>query len=276
MKNKTTYSMCAAVIALVLSTVSSFAGETVKPSKKTIPGLTSAGTSGISGELGVDIISGYMFRGSLLDSNLAYQPSLSLSIPFDASGLGAESAALQFNTSQAFNQNGSNNGWFRSEVDIGVSVKRAGFTLTPSYQLFNSPTSQFQSAQGVNVKLEFDDSTLTKLPALKPYVSVFKGTQGNAANGTDTGLYYEVGVAPSTKIGTTTFALPVAAGFGARNYYAQDQRHGFTSVGLTATTPITQNLNFNAGVKYWSTTGALNTGDSKDMVCTSVGLALTF
>jgi hypothetical protein len=274
MKNKTTYSMCAAVIALTLTTVSSFAGESVKSSKS---GLVSQGSSsGVSGELGFDVIAGYMFRGSLLDTNLAYQPSLSLSIPFDASGVGAESAALQFATTQAFNQSGANQGWFRSEVDIGVSFSRAGFTLTPSYQLFNSPSGQFQSAQGVNVKLEFDDSTLTGLPALKPYASVFKGTQGNAANGTDTGLYYEIGVAPSTKIGSTTFSLPVAAGFGARNYYAQDQRHGFTSVGLTASTPITKNLNFNAAVKYWNTTAALNNRDSKDMICTSVGLALTF
>ena len=271
MKTKTTYSTCAAVVALALATASATAGETVK--KQASP----AGSSpAISGELSLDLVSGYMFRGTLLDSNLAYQPSLSLSVPFDLSALGADSAAVKFATTQSFNQNSPNGGWFRSEVDVGVAVSKAGFTLTPSYQLFSSPTSKFESAQGINVKLQFDDSTLTGLPALNPYVSVFKGTQGNASNGTSPGLYYEAGVAPSTKIGSATFTLPVAVGFGANDYFAQNQQHGFTTVGLTAAVPITKSLNFNAGVKYWSTAAALNTGDSKNMVCTSVGLGLTF
>lgn len=282
MKTKTTYSMCAAVVALVLSTASTFAGDSSKSANCrlcTKPSQVSSGSGSavLEGELGVDVVSGYMFRGTLLDSNLSYQPSLALRVPIDLSRLGFDKAAVQLNTIQAFNQNSPNAGWFRSEVDIGFALSKAGLTVTPSYQLFSSPTSRFQSAQGFNVRLEYDDSTLTGFKvALKPYVSGFYGTEGNAANGTNPGSYYEVGVAPTAKVGTTTFAVPFAAGFGTRGYYANNQSHGFTSVGLTASTPITKNLNFNAGLRYWQTAANLNASDSKSMVCTSVGLSLTF
>ena len=281
MKTKTTYSTCAAVVALLISTASAFAGDSSKTAqcrlncKPSAAVSSGSGSAVLQGELGVDVVSGYMFRGTLLDSNLSYQPSLTLSVPISLPGL--DKAAVRLNTIQAFNQNSPNAGWFRSEVDIGFALSKAGLTVAPSYQLFSSPTSRFQSAQGFNVRVEYDDSTLTGFKvALKPYVSGFYGTEGNAANGTKPGSYYEVGVAPTAKVGTTTFSVPFAAGFGTRGYYANNQSHGFTSVGLTASTPITQNLSFNAALRYWQTAANLNANDPKSMVCTSVGLALAF
>jgi hypothetical protein len=225
----------------------------------------------VSGSVGVNAVSGYVFRGQILDSNLAYQPNLTLSLPIDLSFTGVDSSKLQLNTTQSFNQNTPNNGWFRSEVEVGVALTKGVFVVTPSYQYFNSPIGNFSSSQGVGVKVNLKEGTSY---GLNPYTKAFFGTKGNANNGTNTGSYYEVGVAPSAKVGTTVFSLPVAVGFGAGNYYAQNAGFGFTTVGLHSVTPITNNLNFTAGVDYWRTNKEINT--NRDTVSTSVGLSLTF
>lgn len=263
MLTKKTYSMCS-LAALIAST--SFAGESVKSKIVTKPSVDVS----IDGKVGFDIVSGYMFRGQMLDSNLAYQPSLGLSVPFDAGFLGLDGAAVKLNTTQSFNQNAPINGWFRSEVDIGVSLTKGMFTVTPSYQFFYSPNSSFESSQGFNVRVDAKDQF-----GINPYVSAFLGVNGNANNGSSSGSYYEFGVSPSRKIGRTTVNVPVAVGLGAGGYYKNNDSYGYTKVGLNTSTELASNLTLNAGVNYWNTGDSLNSGKSS-YVTTSVGLGWSF
>lgn len=266
-KTKTTHSMWAAVAVLATTTVSSFAGSTVKDEASKKQPLAA-----VSGQLSLDAVSGYMFRGQLLDSNMAYQPSLNLSVPFDVSGLGLDGGSVQFSTLQSINQNGPTSGWFRSEVTVGVALTKGLVTVTPAYQFFSSPTNKFAQSQGFNLRVDLDDS---KWLNVKPYASAFAGIQGNSSTGDRPGFYYEAGISPSRKIQSTTISLPVNVGFGSGGYFAGDESYGFTSVGLTSVTPITPNLDFNAGVRYWHTSDAMNNGKNS-VLCTSVGLSLNF
>lgn len=249
----------------ILLTTTSIAGQ------PTAPTSTAASVPVVNGSLSVNAVSGYVFRGQVLDSNLAYQPNLLLEIPLDLSVLHADQAKLQLNTTQSFNQTSPNKGWFRSELEVGVAITKGIFVVTPSYQYYNSPIGNFSSSQGVGLKVNLKEGSSR---GFNPYAKTFVGTNGNANNGTGTGTFYEVGVIPSTKVGSTTFSLPVAAGFGSGNYFAQNAGFGFVTTGLHSSTPITNNLNFNAGVDYWRTDKNLNTG--QDTVSTTVGLSLLF
>lgn len=267
MSKKTTHSTCAVVAALFVATTS-FAGETVKTTKTPVAPEKAL----VSGTFGVNAVSGYVFRGQLLESNMAYQPNLTLSVPVDLSVLGFDGAAVQLQTTQSINQNAPNAGWFRSEVDLGLTLTKGAFVFAPSYQVFNSPTNKFETAHGVSLKVAVKGENSY---GLSPYVRGFFGVEGNANNGTRPGSFYEVGIAPSYKLGQTTFTVPAAIGVGARGYYANNQTYGYTTVGLHSTTSLTSNLNFVAGLDYWNTDKAL--GNSKqNTVTTSVGLNLTF
>ena len=266
MKTKTQNGMSA--LAALLVTATSYAGPATPP----VVAAGSGGDSALTGSVGLNVVSGYVFRGQVLDRNLAYQPTLSLSTPIDLSFLHVDSAALQLQTTQSLNQNAPLAGWFRSEVDLGVKLTKGLFVITPSYQVFNSPTGKFDSAQGVSVKVGLKECCAY---GLNPYGRVFFGTQGNANNGTSPGTSYEFGVAPSFKVGSTTVTVPAAVGFGSGNYYANDQTYGYTTVGVRSSTPIAKNLNLTAGVDYWNTSRALGNGQ-QNFVTTSVGLNLTF
>lgn len=267
MSKKTTHSMCAVVAALVVATTS-FAGETVKPTSP----IASRGEGTVSGTLSLNAVSGQVFRGQVLDTGMSYQPSLTLSVPVDLSRIGFDGAALQLQTTQSFNQNSPTAGWFRSEVDLGVSLTKGAFVITPSYQFFSSPTSKFESAQGFNIKVGVKEEYTY---GLKPYVSGFFGVQGNANNGTKPGSYYETGISPSFKIGQTTVTIPAALGLGSRNYYANNKTTGYGVIGVHSTTPLTQNLNFVAGVDCWHAAKSLGNSNQNN-VTTSIGLSYTF
>ncbi len=256
--------MCAAALAALVTTTA-FAGQTAKVQKS-----TTTAQSKLDGEFGVSFVSGYAFRGQLLDANPALQLSLGASVPFDVSGVGLDAGSVQFKTTQLFSQGVPKAGWFRSEVEMGISLTKGVFTVTPSYQFFNSPTGKFDSSHGFNLLVTAKDPI-----GINPFVNGFFGVQGNANNGTSTGAYYEFGVSPSFALGKVTVGVPASIGFGAKGYYNSGESYGFTSIGLTASYPILDNLNVNAGVRYLNTSDTLN-GGKTDIVTTTVGLGLTF
>jgi hypothetical protein len=106
------------------------------------------------------------------------------------------------------------------------------FVLTPSYYTFLSPNDGFATFHGANVKLAYDDSDLLGAFALNPYVQVLFELENKAGNGSDEGIYYEVGIAPSFPAGPVTVTFPITAGFGSHNFYANDAGFGFVSGGV--------------------------------------------
>lgn len=262
MSTKTKTTVCAAFAALV--TTAAFAGQTAKVEAK------SSVSSKLTGEVSAEFVSGYAFRGQLLDANPALQLSLGASVPFDVSAIGLDGGSVNFKTTQLFSQNVPKAGWYRSEAQVGISLTKGMFTVSPSYQFFNSPTGRFDAAHGFNLLVSAKDPF-----NINPFVNGFFGVQGNANDGTSTGAYYEFGVAPSFALGKLSVGVPASVGFGTKGYYNNDQSYGFTSVGVTTSYPIYGNVSVNAGVRYLNTNNTLNQG-RKDIFTSTVGLGLTF
>jgi len=264
MKTKTNTTMGALAALLVTST--SYAGAPAPAVSTPEAGL------GVTGTAGLSIASGYVFRGQVLSDKVTYSPTLNLSLPVDLSVLGVDSAAVQLQTTQVVTQNAPTAGWFRSETSLGVQLTKGVFVVTPSYQVFNSPNNKFDTAQGVGVKVGVKECCAL---GLRPYGQAFFGAGGNANNGSSSGSFYEFGVAPSFKVGSTTVSTPAAIGVGAGNYYVGNNTYGYTTVGVRTSTPLTKDLNLTAGVDYWNTPNALG-NSQKNNVITSVGVTFSF
>lgn len=130
----------------------------------------------------------------------------------------------------------STRGWYEMDFTAGVSFTfLKNFTFTPSYFTYMSPNDGFATFQGLNFKLAYDDTDLLGAFALHPYVQVLFGLENTASAGTgtgsDDGVYYEVGIAPSLPLGPVTVTFPVTAGFGSNGFYGsvhQDTHRGTT------------------------------------------------
>ena len=274
MKNKYIKNMCAVAVALTV-TATSFAGESTKALKPGSLGFSEKASELISGKLSVDVVNAYVFRGVLQDKNMAVQPTLTLGAPVEL-GLGLDASMVKFTTMQSFHQSAPVEGWMRSNVDLGISLTKGDFTVTPSYQFFNSPNASFTAGQGINVRVDYADKGLFGLPALNPYANAFFTTSGRVGNGPRGGNYYEVGIAPSTKVGATTVSLPVALGLGSRGYYASNDNYGYTSVGLQSLTPLAERVDLRAGVTYTNSSNGINGPSNQNIWTTSVGLGVSF
>ena len=263
MNNTSKNSMC--VVATALMTVAtSLAGTATTP--KTVPAESSS--LGITGNFGVDVSSGQVYRGVVLDGDTTIQPHLGVSVPI------VDNVSLKLNTTETIGTRSPITGFTRSENEIGVAVKVGALTVTPSFQTVYSPNSKYKSSEGINVGVKYDDSKLLGVYALNPHASVFTTTNGSNGNGTGGGRYYEVGVAPSTKLMGNTVSLPVNVGYGANNYYKGDASHGYTSVGLAADRALTDRVSLKLGVTYFNTAAGVN--DKNTTWITTGGVAVTF
>lgn len=250
MNNTYKNSMCVVAVALV-TTATSLAGSATLPTTTVKPKSASID---ISGSVGVDVASSQVYRGVVLDNNPVVQPRLDVTVP-----LGADNIALKLSTAETLGTKSPLNGLTRTENEIGVAVKVGSLTVTPSYQTVYSPTSKYQSSEGVNLNLKYDDSSILGALSLKPHASVFVTTNGTNGNGVGSnGRYYEVGVAPSAKFMNTTFSVPVNAGFGSNNYYSGDKSRGYTSAGVAAERSLTDRISVKAGLTYFDTPGSTN------------------
>ena len=247
MNNTTKNSMCVVATALV-TVATSFAGTSNAPATTS----ESNYTLNINGSYGVDITSGHVYRGVLLDSNPVIQPYLAVNIP-----TGLENVMLKMSTLETFGTKSPLTGFARTENSIGLDIKTGQFTVSPSFQTVYSPASKYQSSEGINVTVKYDDSKLLGPFALNPHVSTFVTTNGTNGNGLG-GQYREVGVEPSYEYLKTLFSVPVNVGFGKNNYYKNDVSHGYTSLGLAAERDLAPNVSLRVGVTYYDTSAAVN------------------
>ena len=62
------------------------------------------------------------------------------------------------------------------------------------------------------------------------------GFENKAGNGSDEGIYYEVGIAPSFTVGPVGVAVPITAGFGSNDFYGDingnNEAFGYVSAGV--------------------------------------------
>ena len=242
------------VAALLVTAFTLHAGTPVLDSK-----TTSLPTLG--GSFGVDIVSGYTFNGVQIEKGPTVQPYLNLNVPLDIQLGLIDSASLFVKARQFTTSNAPKGDWFRSEVATGIALNIGALSLTPTYHYINSPNGSADQAQAVSATLAYGGKLFGQL-ALNPHATVFYGTQGNAGNGKDNGVYYEVGVAPGFKIQGTDVTVPINVGVASNNFYANDQRYGYTSFGVATKTPLLTNVFLKTSATYFSTKEALNSGQT--------------
>lgn len=242
----------AAVAAMSFPLVAQ-AGTVVKASGKESKAVVEeVKKSCITGDLGVNFVSEYIFRGLVLENQgIIAQPYLNLYFGlYQGEGfinavnlnLGVWASVHSYDEGR----NTSSDHFYESDYSAGLAVTFAkNFTLTTTFTSYNSPADAWDSAEEISLKLAYNDSDLLGAFAVRPYALVAfdlddsrLGFDDRASenNPSGSGIYYEVGIAPSfalIKDGSypVTVTIPVAVGFGNSNYYNGDE-FGFVSAGL--------------------------------------------
>lgn len=228
---------------LVLPTVS-FAGTAATEAK---PIVEQVKESCISGDLGVNVVSQYISRGSIFENQGAIiQPYSNLYFKlYEGEGFVNE-VSLALGIWNSFHSRKTDAGlvsggtsstrsWYEFDFTAGVAITFAkNFTFTPSYFTFLSPNDGFATFQGLNLALAYDDSDALGKFALHPKVQVLVELENkNDGSDRDEGIYYEVSIAPALPAyGDLTVSFPIMAGFGTNEFYAGDRGFGFVSGGV--------------------------------------------
>jgi hypothetical protein len=218
----------------------------------------------LTGSFGVNVASGFIRNGIRQDSNPVVQSRLEVTIPTSVS-FADTSTALKLSTLQNLHTEQPNATWWRSQVNIGAELVRERVTVTPSFELINSPNGKFDVERGFSLNVEYNDVDQTKF-ALYPHVRGYWSNVGN---------YFELGVAPLLKANTTIITLPVNVGLGGNNYYGSNERFGYVSAGVATSTPVYKSLNLVTGVNYYRNSDGVNNGDNSVWI-TSVGFGYSF
>jgi len=238
---------CTLTLASLALASTSLAG-TAAPAKenKACKAITE---SCITGDIGIDVTSMYIRHGITQENQAAIlQPYINLSFRVyeGAGALSKVSVDLGFwnslhsrKTAAGGIGGGSGgattNAWYESDFTAGLSfVFNKNITLSPYYRAYMSPNDAFNTAQSFGLRLALDDSDLLGAFALHPYALAEFDVENSSGNGTGEGVYYEVGIAPGMQLGPIALSLPIKAGFGSSDYYANNAGYGFLSAGVNA------------------------------------------
>jgi hypothetical protein len=261
---------CLAAAGCLGLAMQSFAGTTVDSSKDKV--VEKAKESCITGDIGFDVVSQYVSRGLIFENQgFIIQPYQDLYFKlYEGDGF-LTKVTLNLSTWYSFHSRHTDQGeaeghpgssstpsWYEFDFDPGMSFEFAHvLTFTPSYYSFQSPNDGFATFQGLNLALALDDSKWLGKFALHPHFTTLIELDNKAGNGSDEGVYYEVGVAPGYDFGPVAVAVPITAGFGSDNFYAHNAGFGFFSTALTATVPLKfipeclGKWNIHGGVTYY-------------------------
>ena len=215
----------------------SFAGTSAKEMKTVVEKCKE---SCITGDIGIDVYSKYVFHGLTLENQGAIlQPYADLYFKL-YSGEGAlNEVSLNLGIWNSFHSNhtvaSTTRGWYEFDFLAGVSFTFAkNLTFTPTYIFYSSPGDYFENSHNLQLQLGYNDTDLLGKFALHPYVLVQFELDGKSGNGDDEGVYYEVGITPAFEAGPVTLAFPIKAGFGSNEYYSDNSGYGFFSAGILA------------------------------------------
>jgi hypothetical protein len=226
---------CAAAILLAAQVQ---AGQTAAPSK---PVVEVAKESCITGDIGFDVTNAYFFHGIRQeDSGFIIQPYADLYFKiYEGTGF-LTSLSVDIGIWNSFHSNrgvaSTTSNWYEFDFRGGLTATLAEkWTLGAAFTAYTSPGDYFDTAYALSVKLGYDDKDLLGAFSLQPYVMVEFELDGKSANGSDEGIYYEVGLTPSFDLGPVNIGIPLRAGFGSNEYYFSNEAFGFFSAGVTAT-----------------------------------------
>jgi len=247
--NKHTIAL-AAFAAACLAGSTAYAGTKVtKPAKKVVE---PAAESCITGDIGFDVVSNYISKGvAYQNQGFIIQPYADLHFRIYKGAGALESVTVDVGIWNSIHANhpgarfgAGNSGvpnWFEFDFATGLTFNLSNkLSLSPYFKTYESPSSIFQTTYTVGLGLSYDDSAALGAFALHPHALVELELQGSTGNnfpgGTyhGRGQYYEVGIAPGTKLGEVSLSLPVTAGFGSGGFYLGNRGFGFISVGARA------------------------------------------
>ena len=227
---------CTLALAAFGFSSTSFAGVDGKDVKEVKELKEVVKESCITGDIGVQVVSSYVSRGSFLeDQGLIAQPYLDLYFKlYEGDGfinnvtlaLGLWSSLHSEKTQQgAATGTGTSTtpSWYEFDYTVGINTTFAkNFTLGLTYLEFNYPNDNFGTQRLGQVKLAYNDADLLGKFALNPYVKYeyyFENPDG--------GQYFEAGITPGVDVGPVRVNFPIVGGFGASNFYG---RGGFAYV----------------------------------------------
>ncbi len=239
----TTAQRSALIVAMLAIPASGMAG-TDAPSKEVKSVVEKVKESCISGDLGIDVYSQYVFHGLVLENQGAIlQPYANFYFKaYEGDGF-INQVDLVLGVWNSFHSNhpstATTRSWYEFDFVAGVAINFAkNFTFSPSYVAYTSPGDYFSTAHVLQVRLAYNDSDLLGAFALNPYVMAEIELDGKAGNGDDEGVYYEVGISPGTTLGPVSVSFPIKAGFGSSDYYADNAGYGFFSAGVALEYPL--------------------------------------
>ena len=264
---------CALTLAALGFSSTAFAGKEVKEFKEPKEIVKE---SCITGDIGVQVVSSYVSRGSFLeDEGLIAQPYLDLYFKlYSGDGfinqvqlaLGLWSS-LHSEQTQAI-PNSSTPAWYEFDYTVGINTTFAkNFTLGLTYLEFNYPNDNFTTQRLGQVKLSYNDADLLGKFALNPYVKyeIFMENPDGAS-------YFEVGITPGFDAGPCRINFPFVAGFGAGNFYGNGG-FAYASAGVVVSCPLSfipdcyGKWSVNAGYTFYY----LDRGNSLDTFNTGPG-----
>lgn len=246
--NKHTVTTFSAFAAACFAGSSAFAGTPVTPSKQPKEAMEE---SAITGNIGFDIVSEYVFRGIVQENQgFIIQPyaDLHFRIYQGSGGLSSITADIgiwnSFQSHRGITQPGSTtSNWYEFDFQAGLTFNMDKLALSPYFKVYQSPADAFQNAYTAGVMLSYDDSELMGAFSLRPYLLVelqLDGTTGNnfplvpGSSFHGRGQYYEVGITPAYTWEKVTLSLPLKGGFGSGGYYLGNRGFGFFSAGVEA------------------------------------------
>ncbi len=125
----------------------------------------------------------------------------------------------------------------------GGSLTHGRVDLTSFYAAYYSPSDAYETANSLDVILTFlDRGILAENLALDPYVYYFLETNEKSGTGIDEGWYLQFGAKPSHPFAIAghemLLTLPVSTGYGFADFYANDERYGYVSIGVAPVIPL--------------------------------------
>ncbi|MEA2624847.1 MAG: hypothetical protein QOD06_892 [Candidatus Binatota bacterium] len=134
--------------------------------------------------------------------------------------------------------------FYQVDWQAGLSLSVWRFGVTPLHVDSRSPSHAFARRTTLDVLTSFDDHDLFGGRfALYPSADFSIETRGKSGTGESKGFYVQPGIKPSylcyrRQPLSLELSLPISTGLGFDDFYAGDERHGFSSVGVTALAAI--------------------------------------
>jgi hypothetical protein len=246
--NKHTVTTFSAFAAACFAGSSAFAGTPVNPPKQPKEAMQE---SCITGDIGFDITSEYIFRGILQENQgFIIQPYADLHFRIYQGSGALTSITADIGIWNSFQSHrgiagagSTTSNWYEFDFQTGLTFNMDKLALSPYFKVYESPADAFTNAYTAGLVLSYDDKELMGAFSLHPYALVelqLDGTTGNnysllpGSSYHGRGQYYEVGISPAATWSAFTLSLPLKGGFGSGGYYLGNRGFGFFSAGLDA------------------------------------------